>query len=145
MRPCDSSRRRAPQSAHLAALHLRWPEGWQDGGPGCIVSSVRSPFLPMPLLPSIRYRAILAAIALVAACGGNPAAPDVPPVVAITAAGGVSTLASGASAQLSATYTDNRGKLASNAVFVWASSNTAVATVTASGLVTVAQAGTTTG
>jgi hypothetical protein len=95
-------------------------------------------------MPSIRHRAILAAIALVAACGGDPAAPDVPPVVAITAAGGVSTLASGASAQLSATYTDNRGKLARNAVFVWASSNTAVATVTASGLVTVAQAGTTT-
>jgi len=95
-------------------------------------------------MPRLRHRAILAGLSLLAACGGDPAAPDVSPVVAVTATGGVNTLPSGASAQLSATLTDKRGKLVNNATFTWSSANSAIANVTAAGLVTVAQAGITT-
>jgi len=95
-------------------------------------------------MPRIPHRAVLAGIALFAACGGDPAAPDVPPVVAVTAAGGVGNLASGSTVLLAATLTDKRANLVSNATFTWSSANAAIASVSAVGLVTAAQAGTTT-
>lgn len=86
---------------------------------------------------------VLASLVLLAACSGEPAAPDLPPVVAVSASGGVGTLPSGATVQLNATLTDKRGKVVSNATFTWSSANSPVATVSAAGLVTAAQAGTT--
>jgi hypothetical protein len=87
---------------------------------------------------------IALSVAALTACGSDPATPDVPPVVAVSAAGSVSAIASGSTVQLSATYTDRRGRSVGNATFTWSSANSAVAAVTAAGLVTGIQAGTTT-
>jgi hypothetical protein len=83
-------------------------------------------------------------LAVVASCGGDPAQPDVPPAVTITATAGSGTIASGSTVQLTATLTDKRGKTVSNAPFTWSSANSSVATVSASGLVTGAVAGSST-
>ncbi len=88
-------------------------------------------------------RGLLAALALAASCG-DPASPDIPPVVAIRAASGLSSLSAGTSVLLSATFTDKRGKPVAGAAFTWSSANSAIASVSATGLVTGAQSGTTT-
>jgi uncharacterized protein YjdB len=98
----------------------------------------------MPLSAGRRLLCGLVAVFAVAACGGDPASPDIPPVVAITAANGVTSLAAGSSVLLSATLTDKRGKLVSGALFSWSSANSAIASVSTTGMVTSAQAGTTT-
>lgn len=90
-------------------------------------------------------RRTLAAFAsvLAAACSGDPAAPDVPPVVAVSASGGLTTIASGSTVQLAAKLTDKRGNPVNSATFTWSSANSAIASVNAAGLVTGIQAGTT--
>ena len=88
-------------------------------------------------------RGLLAALALAASCG-DPASPDIPPVVAIRAASGLAALSAGTSVLLSATLTDKRGKPVGGAAFTWNSANSAIASVSATGLVTGAQSGTTT-
>jgi hypothetical protein len=98
----------------------------------------------MPLSAGRRVLCGLVAVLAVSACGGDPASPDIPPVVAITATNGVTSLTAGSSVLLSATLTDKRGKLASGAAFSWSSANSAVASVSTTGTVTSAQAGTTT-
>ena len=98
----------------------------------------------MPLSAGRRLLCGLIAVLAVSACGGDPASPDIPPVVAITATNGVTSLTAGSSVLLSATLTDKRGKLASGAAFSWSSANSAVASVSSTGMVTSAQAGTTT-
>ena len=91
--------------------------------------------------PSLAATALFAVFG--AACGGDPAAPDVPPVVQVTASGST-TLLSGSAVSLSATYRDNKGKLVPTAVFTWSSSDVAVATVAPTGQVVGAKAGTAT-
>ena len=81
-------------------------------------------------------------VAVFAACGGA-ADPDVPPVVTITG-GPTAALSSGASVQLSATLTDRRGKAVVAPAFTWGSSNPQVVSVSPSGLITGATAGTAT-
>lgn len=84
------------------------------------------------------------ALVLMTACGGgDPAAPDVPPVVTLTAAGST-TISSGSSVQLSATFRDNRGNAVSNATYAWQTTDATIATVTATGLALGARAGTAT-
>lgn len=94
-------------------------------------------------MPRFR-RALVALVAILsAACSGEPATPDVPPVVAVTATGGATSITSGSSVQLAATLTDRRGRPVSNPVFTWSSANGAIAAVSATGLATGIQAGTT--
>ena len=88
-------------------------------------------------------RGLLATLAFAAACG-DPASPDIPPVVAIRSASGLTAVSAGTSVLLSATLTDKRGKPVSGAAFTWSSANSAIASVSATGLVTGAQSGTTT-
>jgi len=81
---------------------------------------------------------------LLAACGGgDPAAPDVLPTVRITSSAGAS-VASGATLQLSVSATNRRGAAVSNPPVTWTSSAPTVASVSASGAVTGAVAGTST-
>lgn len=90
-------------------------------------------------------RAVVAGtvLALMAACGGDPAAPDVPPVVTVTA-NGSTTIASGSAVQLAATFRDNRGRVVNNPSITWSSSDPSVASVATTGLVIGARAGTAT-
>ena len=85
-----------------------------------------------------------AALLVLAACGGgDPAAPDVAPTVAVFSAAGT-TVAAGATAQLTARVTDKRAQPVAAPAVVWTSSAPAVATVSADGLVTAATVGSTT-
>ncbi len=94
-------------------------------------------------MPQFRRSLVALVAVLSAACSGEPAAPDVPPVVAVTATGGATSITSGSSVQLAATLADRRGRPVSNPVFTWSSANGAIAAVSATGLVTGIQAGTT--
>ena len=76
-----------------------------------------------------------------AACGGDPAEPDVPAVVTISSAGSTS-IASGSAVQLSATFRDTKGRLVATPLITWSSSDATVAAVASTGLVTGARAGT---
>jgi len=97
----------------------------------------------------LRLRAIgvacstLATAFSLAACGGDPAQPDVPAVVTIAAAGSTS-IASGSAVQLSATFRDTKGRLVATPLVSWSSSDATVAAVASTGLVTGARAGTAT-
>lgn len=86
---------------------------------------------------------MLYVLALTSCGGGDPARPTQPAAVVVSAAAG-GTLVSGATVQLSATYTDTRGRVVPNTPLTWTSSSPNVATVSASGLVTGAAAGSTT-
>ena len=112
---------------------------------GCPVPSfllpVSSGFRSWRALRRLIPAVLLAAVA--SACGGDPAAPDVPAVVQITATG-ATTILSGGAVSLAATYRDTKGKLVPNAVFTWSSSDAAVATVAPTGQVVGAKAGTAT-
>lgn len=90
-------------------------------------------------------RAVVAGtvLAFAAACGGDPAAPEVPPVVTVTANGSTS-IASGSAVQLVATFRDNRGRVVNNPSITWSSSDPSVASVASTGLVIGARAGTAT-
>jgi hypothetical protein len=77
---------------------------------------------------------------LLAGCGGGTE-PKVPTAAALSA-GTVTLTAVGQTHQLTATVTDQDGATIASPTITWASSNTAVATVSASGLVTAAGNGT---
>jgi len=101
----------------------------------------------MPQRLRLHRFAILGAAcaALVSACtkGTEPAA-SVPTTIVLSAST-VSLNAIGASQPLTATVRDQNGKAITNAVVTWSSSNTAVATVSSTGLVTAVANGTATG
>lgn len=103
--------------------------------------------LAMPRLGMLRIAVLCIAvpcIAVLASCGGgDPATPTQPAAVVVSAAPG-GTVVSGATVQLSATYTDTRGRAVPGTVFSWSSSSPNVATVTSSGLVTGGTVGSTT-
>jgi hypothetical protein len=80
---------------------------------------------------------------LLAGCGGGGTEPKMPTAVALSA-GTVSLTAVGQTHQLTATATDQDGATIASPSITWASSNSAVATVSASGLVTAAGNGTAT-
>lgn len=84
-------------------------------------------------------------LASVLGCGGSgdSTSPTQAPTITITPSGG-STLTAGVSLQLTASLTDERGKAVPNATFTWRSSNTAVATVSGTGMVSAAGVGTAT-
>jgi hypothetical protein len=81
--------------------------------------------------------ALLLTSLLYAGCGGGGVEPKVPTMAALNA-GTVSLTAIGQTHQLTATVTDQDGATISSPSITWASTNTAVATVDASGLVTAA-------
>lgn len=92
--------------------------------------------------PRVRSLLRLAVAGTLAACGGDgPTTPTVPAAVVVS---GGTTLTSGTTVQLSATYTDTRGKPVPSATFSWTSSNAAVASVSGDGLVQALQVGTAT-
>jgi hypothetical protein len=98
----------------------------------------------MQLSPGRRVACgLLSALAFAASCG-DPASPDIPPVVTVRSASGLASLSAGTSVLLSASLTDRRGKPVGGAAFTWSSANSAIASVSATGLVTGAQSGTTT-
>jgi hypothetical protein len=76
-----------------------------------------------------------------AGCGGGGTEPNVPTAAALST-GTVTLTAVGQTHQLTATVTDQDGATIASPSITWASSNTAVATVSASGLVTAAGNGT---
>ncbi|MDP2955615.1 MAG: Ig-like domain-containing protein [Longimicrobiales bacterium] len=87
----------------------------------------------------------LAATLFLAACPGDdgPTEPPAPVVASVTVAPGSATLAAaGATVQFLATAKDGAGGLVTNQPVTWASSNTAVATVSTSGLATAVAPGT---
>lgn len=63
------------------------------------------------------------------------------PVATVTVSPGTSTIATGATVQLSATTRDANGNTLNGRAVTWSSSNTSVATVSSSGLVTAVSAG----
>lgn len=94
-------------------------------------------------------RAILVACGMLtlSACGGGGdggTTPNVTPVVTVTSSTGPSSVASGASLQLTVRVTNNRGAVVSNPAVSWSSSNAAVAAVSTAGSVTGLLAGTAT-
>ncbi|MFN7458008.1 MAG: Ig-like domain-containing protein [Gemmatimonas sp.] len=108
----------------------------------------RAPVPPRAMRPPAGGRAwssiLLAAVAAtITACGGDPAEPDVPAVVTVTATGSTS-VTSGATVQLTAAYRDSKGRPVTNPSITWGSADATVATVSATGLVTGARAGTAT-
>jgi leishmanolysin/Big-like domain-containing protein len=78
----------------------------------------------------------------VAECGGGGTEPKVPTTAALNASM-VSLAAIGQTAQLTATITDQNGNAIGSPALAWTSANTAVATVSSSGLVTATGNGTT--
>ncbi|WP_461413180.1 Ig-like domain-containing protein [Gemmatimonas sp.] len=91
----------------------------------------------------LRRLSLLSILALGVACGGDPAAPDVPASVTV-AANGSTTIASGSAVQFTVTYRDTKGRAVNNPSVSWSSSDVAVATVAPTGLVIGARAGTAT-
>ncbi len=99
-------------------------------------------------------RAWLLLLTLLAACGGGsdgpsvtppPAPPPTPAAVAtVDVSPSTSSLAIGATAQLSATTRDASGNTLTGRTITWASGNNSIATVNATGLVTAVAAGSTT-
>lgn len=87
--------------------------------------------------------AMLVGLGTLQACGGggDPVTPDVPPTVAISSASG-STVASGATLSLSVRATNRRGATVPNPPIVWTSGTPTVASVSSTGIVTGAVAGT---
>ncbi len=93
----------------------------------------------------IRAAARVAALMLLAACGGgDPVTPDVAPVVSLSANGGSGTVSAGSTLQLSARVTDKRAQLVTSPTVVWSSSTPAVAVVSPEGIVTATTVGSTT-
>ena len=95
------------------------------------------------LLSRLSRLSLAFAATIAGACGGDPAAPDVQPVVTVTASGST-TIASASAVQLSASYRDAKGRPVSNAAVTWSSSDVSVATVASTGLVVGARTGTAT-
>ena len=78
-----------------------------------------------------------------AACGGGGTEPKIPTTAALSAST-VSLSGIGQTVQLTATITDQNGNTIGSPALTWTSANTAVATVSSSGLVTATGNGTTT-
>ncbi len=94
------------------------------------------------------FRSAIAALAiLTAGCADQRSLTSAEPQLAVatlrstTVAPASATIPAGGTTQLSATFRDRRGRLVPDAVFLWASANPAVATVSATGLVTGVAAG----
>jgi hypothetical protein len=84
-----------------------------------------------------RMLATIATASLLAACGGkDTTAPATPASVAIRISEGTSPLRSGTSLTLVAEVRDSRGRAMSNQPVVWSSSNTRVARISTTGVVT---------
>ena len=98
------------------------------------VPAVRGSFWP---------QRVIAALAIMS-CGGDPAAPDVLPVVTVTSATGSTTVVSGATLELAAKLADKRGAVVANPTVTWTSANPLVASVSTAGVVRGAVAGSTT-
>jgi alpha-tubulin suppressor-like RCC1 family protein len=92
--------------------------------------------------------AVLAATGGLSACNDGPAAPVAPPPSVasgtLTLATGRDTLAIGATATLSASFVNTKGEPVSGRTPTWSSADAAVATVSASGVVTAVGFGSTT-
>ena len=89
----------------------------------------------------VRFCVVLAALGLVWACGGDsPAAPPSPdaarPTTLTVSPAAAELTALGATVQLTAEVRDQNGRVMAGASVTWSSSQTSVATVNASGLVT---------
>ena len=86
------------------------------------------------LTGSLRF-GLAACLTLLAACGGDSAAPPAP-VASVAVTPPSSTIVVGQTAQLSAQPKDAQGNNLTNRTVTWSSTNNAVATVSSSGLVT---------
>jgi protocatechuate 3,4-dioxygenase beta subunit len=97
----------------------------------------------MPDIVSVRWSLLACSVGVVAlaACGGTTE-PPAPAAITVTPAT-LSFSARGATKQLTAAVTDQHGNALPNATVTWSSNNTAVATVTSSGLVASVGNGTT--
>ena len=89
----------------------------------------------------IRLCAVLAALALAWACGGDsPSAPPAPeparPTMVTVSPTTAQLTALGATVQLTAEVRDQNARVMAGATVTWSSGDTSVATVDASGLVT---------
>src|SRR6185503_4596269 len=84
------------------------------------------------------------ALAVLVDCGGSDATPTGPaktPVAAVTVTGSSSAMVVGSTLQLTAAAVDANGATLTDRTITWTSSDTAVATVTASGLVSALASG----
>ena len=95
---------------------------------------------------TVRFYAVLAVVALVWACGGDsPAAPPPPeparPTTVTVSPATAELTALGATVQLTVEVRDQNARVMAGATARWSSSDTSVATVSASGLVTAAGEG----
>lgn len=80
-------------------------------------------------------RRLLPALAMLAACGGKDSAAPLVTVASVTVNPATATIQVGQTVQLAATTKDAAGKVLTGRAVTWASSNTTVATVDATGLV----------
>ena len=96
----------------------------------------------MPSRASRRTALVLVLGLAIAGCGGGGTEPRIPTTAALSAST-VSLAAIGQTAQLTATITDQNGNAISSPDVAWTSANTAVVTVSPSGLVTATGNGTT--
>ena len=88
-------------------------------------------------MPQMIDALVLTAGLLMGVACNDSTAPSGPPAVAsVTVAPSRDTLLAGSAAQLTATAKDSLGNVLTGRVVTWASSNTAVATVNGTGLVT---------
>src|SRR3989441_13066458 len=95
-------------------------------------------------MPAMTKTLLLAAALLMdIACNDStsPPPPGPPTVASIAVAPSPGTLLVGSTAQLTATTKDSAGNVLTGRAVTWASSNTAVATVSAAGLVTAVAGG----
>jgi alpha-tubulin suppressor-like RCC1 family protein len=92
-----------------------------------------------PVQPRVMFRSIAIAVftfASLAACRGtDPTTPNPPAVATVSVTGPSPTLKATRSLTLTATAFDSHGSVVPNITFAWASSNNAVATVDANGVV----------
>jgi hypothetical protein len=89
----------------------------------------------------MRAAVLATAMSTWVACGGDPAKPDVPPVVTVSSTTSAVTLSSGTALQLAVRYTDKRGAAVQGAAVSWSSGDPSIATVTPTGLVSGVVAG----
>ena len=93
-------------------------------------------------MPSMTKTLLLTAALLMGiACNDSTSPPAPAAIASVTVAPSPSTLLVGSTAQLTATTKDSAGNVLTGRAVTWASSNTAVATVSAAGLVTAVAVG----
>ncbi len=101
---------------------------------------------PPETAPLLKFRYLLGVASLASAslyaCSSTPVGPPVPTVATVLVSPGATTTTSiGETVQLSAVAKENNGTNVQGQTFTWSSSNTAVATVNKSGLVTAVTVG----